>query len=59
MFGRGNFKNNLKNYNTINEADEYDNETKDQLADAYNNPLGINMGLGALPLTTSIYKDKD
>ena len=46
--------------NPIDEYDEnqeYDLETKDQLADAYNNPLGINMGLGPVPLTQSIYKN--
>ena len=31
-----------------NEKD--DNETKDKLVNAYNNPLGINMGLGPLPM---------
>ena len=42
------------------ENQENDLDTKDQLADAYNNPLGINMGLGPVPLTQSVYKtDQD
>ena len=63
MFGKGNKEGDKKgNYESIkedNESEENDNETKDQLVDAYNNPLGINIGLGPLPLTTSIYKDQD
>ena len=50
-------------FKAIQESDENqenDLETKDQLADAYNNPLGINMGLGPIPLTQSVYKtDQD
>jgi hypothetical protein len=49
------------NITSINEDEEENNEleTKDQLVEAYNNPLAINAGLGPLPLTQSIYKDKD
>ena len=58
MFGKKQINKGLReNIDTIDE--ENDDETRDQLADAYNNPLGINMGLGPLPLTTSIYKDED
>ena len=46
----------IQSLNQLNEANE--NETKEQLFDAYNNPLGINMGLGPLPLTVSIYKNQ-
>ena len=45
--------------NELNEEEEIDDQTKDNLVDAYNNPLAINMGLGPLPLTTSVYKDED
>ncbi len=40
---------------TIVEEDENSN-VKDQLINAYNNPLGINMGLGPLPIDHNIYK---
>ena len=49
---------NIESINELNESEENDVDTKDQLVDAYNNPLAINMGLGPLPLTTSIYKDE-
>ena len=56
MFGKGMAKKGLNGHNigAINEVDE---NSDGQLVDAYNNPLGINMGLGPLPLTQSIYKD--
>ena len=41
---------------TIIEENEENVETKDKLINAYNNPLGINMGLGPLPLDQNIYK---
>ena len=57
MFGKDD---KLKAIQEKDENQEGDLETKDQLADAYNNPLGINMGLGPLPLTQSVYKtDQD
>ena len=63
MFGKGNInesinlhQDTIESKNEINEVNE--NEKKDQLIDAYNNPLGINMGLGPLPLTINIYKNK-
>ena len=62
IFGKSRIYKEKKNQTTsvgsIQELDENDeNETKDQLVDAYNNPLAINLGLGPLPLTQSIYKD--
>ena len=35
--------------------EEDDNATKDKLVNAYNNPLGINMGLGPLPMEDYIH----
>ena len=46
----------IESFNQLNELNE--NEKNEQLFDAYNNPLGINMGLGPLPLTLSIYKSQ-
>ena len=46
----------IESFNQLNELNE--NEKNEQLFDAYNNPLGINMGLGPLPLTVSIYKSQ-
>ena len=63
MFGKKPTNKDLKgkfdSINELNEEEEIDDQTKDNLVDAYNNPLAINMGLGPLPLTTSVYKDED
>ena len=57
MVKRGLNKDDLRPINEIDDEEENE-EIKENLVDAYNNPLAINMGLGPLPLTTSIYKDK-
>ena len=40
----------------LEEEEENKFATKDKLVNAYNNPLGINMGLGPLPMDDNIYK---
>ena len=40
---------------TIIEEEDDKGETKDKLVNAFNNPLGINMGLGPLPMDENVY----
>ena len=41
---------------TIIEEENDNAETKDKLINAYNNPLAINMGLGPLPMESSVHR---
>lgn len=43
---------------TIIEEDEEKQDKKNKLINAYNNPFGINFGLGPLPMNESIYKSQ-